>query len=64
MPNIPIQKVEVVPVFVDTLGILTDKIKKWLGKIGTVTHTEIYQKTTLLRKARILRKCQYGEVKK
>ena len=49
-------KVEVIPIVVGALGVVTKKIQKWLKKIGVEIRTELLQKTTLLGTARILRR--------
>lgn len=47
-----------------SLGTVTDKIPKWMGKIGTVLHTEMLQKTEMHETARIQRKVSiYRDVK-
>ena len=49
-------KVEVIPIVVGALGVVTKKIQKWFSKIGVEIRTELLQKTALLGTARILRR--------
>ena len=49
-------KVEVIPIVVGNLGVVTKKIQKWLSKIGVEIRTELLRKTALLGTARILRR--------
>ena len=49
-------KVEVIPIVVGALGVVTKKIQKWLSKIGVEIRTELLQKTALFGTARILRR--------
>ena len=49
-------KVEVIPIVVGALGVLTNKIQKWFSKIGVEIRNELLQKTVLLGTARIFGK--------
>ena len=47
---------QVVPIVVGSLGSVTKSLDKWLGKLDVKIGISLLQKTTLLGKARILRK--------
>ena len=49
-------KVEVIPIIVGALGVVTKKMQNWISKIGVEIRTELLQKTTLLGTAQILRR--------
>ena len=50
------RKVEVIPVVVGALGMITKNLDKWIEKIGIKIKAEHIRKTTILGTARILRK--------
>ena len=47
---------EVVPVVVGALGVVSKRLDAWLEKLGVTIRTGLLQKTALLGTARILRK--------
>ena len=47
---------EVVPVVVGALGVVTKRLDTWLEKLGVTIRTGLLQKSALLGTARILRK--------
>ena len=47
---------EVVPVVVGALGVVSKRLDLWLEKLGVTIRTGLLQKTALLGRARILRK--------
>ena len=51
-----VELLQVVPIIVGSLGIVTRNLNKWLGKLVVNIDTSLLQKTTLLGTARILRK--------
>ena len=51
-----IRHLEVVPVVVDALGGVSNRVDEWLEKLGVTIRTGLLQKTALLGTARILRK--------
>ena len=51
-----IRHLEVVPVVVGALGVLSNRLDAWLEKLGVKIRTGLLQKTALLGTARILRK--------
>ena len=50
------KKVQVIPIVIGALGMISQKPETWLGKIGVSIRTETLQKSTLLGTARILRR--------
>ena len=50
------KKVQVIPIVIGALGMISQKLETWLGKIGVSIRTETLQKSTLLGTARILRR--------
>ena len=50
------KKVDVIPVVVGALGIITNRTQLWLKKMGVEVRMELMQKTALLEIDRILRK--------
>ena len=50
------RKVEVIPVVVGALGMITKNLDKWIEKIGIKIKAEHIQETAILGTARILRK--------
>ena len=50
------KKVQVIPIVIHALGMISIKLETWLEKIGVNKRTEILQKSTLLGTARILRR--------
>jgi hypothetical protein len=50
------KKVEVIPIVVGALGAVSNKLDKWIEKLGIHIRTELLQKTALLGTARILRR--------
>ena len=50
------RKVEVIPVVVGALGMITKNLDKWIEKIGIKINAEHIQKTAIFWTARILRK--------
>ena len=53
-----VEKVQVVPVVIGTLGSVTKDFDKWMEKLGIPGDAGIVQKTALLGTARILRNAQ------
>ena len=51
-----IKHLEVVPVVVGVLGVVSNMLDAWHKKLGVTTRTGLLQKTALLGTARILRK--------
>ena len=51
-----IRHLEVVPVVVGALGVVSNRLDAWLEKLGVTIRTGQLQKTALLGTARILRK--------
>ena len=51
-----IRHLEVVPVVVGALGLVSNRLDAWLEKLGVTIRTGLLQKTALLGTARILRK--------
>ena len=51
-----IRHLEVVPVVIGVLGIVSNRLDAWLKKPGVMIRTGLLQKTALLGTARILRK--------
>ena len=51
-----IKHLEVVPVVVGALGVVSNSLDAWLEKLGVTIRTGLLQKTVLLGTARILRK--------
>ena len=51
-----IKRLEVVPVVVGALGVVSNRLDAWLEKLGVTMRTGLLQKTALLGTARILRK--------
>ena len=51
-----IRHLEVVPVVVGALGVVSNRLDAWLEKLGVTIRTGLLQKTALLGTARILRK--------
>ena len=51
-----IRHLEVVPVVVGALGVVSKRLDAWLEKLGVTIRTGLLQKTALLGTARILRK--------
>ena len=51
-----IRHLEVVPVGVGALGVVSNRLDTWLEKLGVTIRTGLLQKTALLGTARILRK--------
>ena len=51
-----IRRLEVVPVVVGALGVVSNRLDEWLEKLGVTIKTGLLQKTALLGTARILRK--------
>ena len=51
-----IRHVEVVPVVVGALGVVSSRLDAWLEKLGVTIRTGLLQKTALLGTSRILRK--------
>ena len=51
-----IRHLEVVPVVVGALGVVSKRLDAWLEKLGITIRMELLQKTALLGTARILRK--------
>ena len=51
-----IRHLEVVPVVVGALGVVSKRFDAWLEKLGITIRMELLQKTALLGTARILRK--------
>ena len=51
-----IKHLEVVPVVVGALGVVSKRLDAWLEKLGVTIRTGLLQKTALLGTARILRK--------
>ena len=47
---------EVIPVVIGALGMVTSKVENWMGKLGFATKTEMLQETALLGTARIIRR--------
>ena len=50
------KKVEVIPIVVGALGAVSNKLDKWIEKLGIHIRIELLQKTALLGTARILRR--------
>ena len=50
------EDLEVVPVVVGALGVVSNRLDAWLEKLGVAIRTGLLQKTALLGTARILRK--------
>ena len=50
------KKVEVIPIVVGALGAVSNKLDKWIEKLGIHIRTELLQKTALLGTARTLRR--------
>ena len=50
------KKVQVIPIVIGALGMISQRLETWLGKIGVSIRTETLQKSTLLGTARILRR--------
>ena len=48
--------IQVIPIVIGALGMISQKLETWLGKIGVSIRTETLQKSTLLGTARILRR--------
>ena len=51
-----LKKVQLIPIMIGALGMISKKVEMWLGKIAVNIRTETLQKSTLLGTARILRK--------
>ena len=51
-----IRHLEVVPAVVGALGVVSNRLDTWLGKLGVTIKTELLQKTALLGTTKILRK--------
>ena len=51
-----IRRLEVVPVVVGALGVVSNKLDAWLEKLGVTMRMGLLQKTALLGRARILKK--------
>ena len=51
-----IRHLEIVPVVVGALGVVSKRLDAWLEKLGVTIRTGLLQKTALLGTARILRK--------
>ena len=51
-----IRHLEVVPVVVGVLGVVSKRLEAWLEKLGVTIRTGLLQKTALLGTARIIRK--------
>ena len=51
-----IRHLEVVPVVVGALGVVSNRFDAWLEKLGVTIRTRLLQKTALLGTARILKK--------
>ena len=51
-----IRLLEVVPVVVGALGVVSNRLDAWLEKLGVMIRTGLLQKTALLATVRILRK--------
>ena len=51
-----IRHLEVVPVVIGALGVVSNRLDTWLEKLGVMIRTGLLQKTALLGTARILRK--------
>ena len=51
-----IRHLEVVPVVVGALGLVSNRLDAWLEKLGVTIRTGLLQKTALLGTARILKK--------
>ena len=51
-----IRHLEVVPVVVGALGVVSNRLDAWLEKLGVTIKTELWQKTALLGTTKILRK--------
>jgi len=51
-----IRHLEVVPVVVGALGVVSNRLDAWLEKLGVTIKTGLLQKTALLGRTRILRK--------
>ena len=51
-----IRHLEVVPVVVGALGVVSSRLDAWLEKLGVTIRTGLLQKTALLGTSRILRK--------
>ena len=51
-----IRHLEVVPVVIGALGVVSNRLHAWLEKLGVTIRTGLLQKTALLGTARILRK--------
>ena len=51
-----IRHLEVVPVVVGALGVVSNRFDAWLEKLGVTIRPRLLQKTALLGRARILRK--------
>ena len=51
-----IRHLEIVPVVVDALGGVSNRLDEWLEKLGVTIRTGLLQKTALLGTVRILRK--------
>ena len=51
-----IRHLEVVPVVVGALGVVSKRLDAWLEKLGVTIRTGLLQKTALLGTARIVRK--------
>jgi hypothetical protein len=49
-------KKEVIPIAVGALGAVSNKLDKWIDKLGIHIRIELLQKTALLGTARILRR--------
>ena len=45
-----------IPIVIGALGMISQKLEMWLGKIRASIRTETLQKSTLLGTARILRR--------
>ena len=57
-----IRHLEVVPVVVGALGVVSNRLDAWLEKlVGVTIRMGLLQKTALLGTARILRKCWTAE---
>ena len=50
------KKVDVIQIIVGALGAVTNKLDKWIEKLGMHIRIELLQKTALLGTARILRR--------
>ena len=51
-----IRHLEVAPVDIGALGVVSNRLDAWLEKLGVTIRTGLLQKTALLGTARILRK--------